>query len=87
MKNMRKISSSSGSLFEKNPKVFELLLFFSNSLEDLVRKSEITGALAETVGIYSVVHPSLSDPSGSVLSRLSTLVHSHSSQQRSNESV
>ena len=39
MKNMR----SRNSLFEKNPKVFEPLLFFSNSLEDIVRISKVTG--------------------------------------------
>ena len=50
------IPRSSDSLFEKNPKVFELQLFFSNSLKDLVRKSNITGTPAETVDISSVVH-------------------------------
>ena len=58
---MRKISRSSGSLFDKNP-VFELLLFSSNSKEDLVRKRKITGALPETVEIYSTFLSSLSDP-------------------------
>ena len=50
------IPRSSDSLFEKNPKVFELQLFFSNSLKDLVRKCNITGTPAETVDISSVVH-------------------------------
>ena len=67
------------SLFEKNPKVCELRLFSSNSLEDLVRKSKITGTLAETEDMYSVAHRILSDPfvpthrrrgKGSVSSRL-----------------
>ena len=43
------IPRSSDSLFVKNPKVFELQLFFSNSLKDLVRKSKITRTPAETV--------------------------------------
>ena len=55
------IPRSSDSLFEKNPKVFELQLFFSNSLKDLVKKSKITGTPAETVDISSVVHHSLRD--------------------------
>ena len=49
------------SLFEKNPKVSELQLFFSNSLKDLVRKSKITGIPADTVDISAVVHCSLRD--------------------------
>ena len=55
------IPRSSDSLFEKNPKVFELQLFFSNSLKDLVKKSKITESPAETVDISSVVHHSLRD--------------------------
>ena len=55
------IPRSSDNLFEKNPKVFELQLFFSNSLKDLVKKSKITGTPAETVDISSVVHHSLRD--------------------------
>ena len=55
------IPRSSDSLFEKNPKVFELQLFFSNSLKDLVRKCNITGTPAETVDISSVVHRFLTD--------------------------
>ena len=55
------IPRSSDSLFEENPKVFELQLFFSNSLKDLVRKSNITGTPAETVDISSVVHRFLRD--------------------------
>ena len=51
----------SESLFEKNPKVFELQLFFLNSLKDLVKKSKITGTPAETVDISSVAHHSLRD--------------------------
>ena len=55
------IPRSSDSLFEKNPKVSELQLFFSNSSKDLVKKSKITGTQAETVDISSVVHRSLRD--------------------------
>ena len=55
------IPRSSDSLFEKNPKVSELQLFFSNSSKDLVKKSKITGTPAETVDISSVVHHSLRD--------------------------
>ena len=55
------IPRPSDSLFEKNPKVFELKLFFLNSLEYLVRKSKITETLTETVDISSVVHRSLRD--------------------------
>ena len=84
------------SLFEKNPKVCELPLFSSNSLEDLVRKSKITGTLTETENMYSVAHRCLSDPfvpthrrrrKGAVSSRLSMLVRSQWSQQRSNVGV
>ena len=55
------IPRSSESLFEKNPKVFELQLFFWNPLKDLVMKSKIMETLAETVDISSVVHRSLMD--------------------------
>ena len=87
------IPRSSDSLFEKNPKVSELQLFFSNSSKDLVRKSKITGIPAEIVDISSVVPASLlKGPicishrhrrKGSVLRRELTLIRSHSSQQRS----
>ena len=36
------ILKSSDSMFEKNPKVSELQLFFSNSMKDRVKKSKIT---------------------------------------------
>ena len=36
------IPKSSDSMFEKNPKVSELQLFFSNSMKDRVKKSKIT---------------------------------------------
>ena len=87
------IPGLSDRLFEINPKVFELPLFSSTSLNDLVRKSKITGTPAETVDINSVVHRSLATHlyliscrrrKGPVLSRLSMLVRSHWSQQRSN---
>ena len=51
------IPRSSDSLFE----VFELQLFFLNSLKDLVRKSKNTGTPAETVDILSVVYRSQGD--------------------------
>ena len=40
--NHKEIPSSSDSLFEKNPKIFELQFFFSNSLKNPVRKNKIT---------------------------------------------
>ena len=43
----------SSSLIERNPKVFEPLLFSSNSVEDHVKNSKITGTWAETVDIFS----------------------------------
>ena len=49
------IPRSSDSLFEKNPKVFEPSNFSLNSLEDLVRKSKITGTPAETGHKFSCV--------------------------------
>ena len=76
----------SDRFFENNPKVFELPLFTSTSLNDLVRRSKITGTPAETVDINSVVHRSLATHlyllschkrEGPVLSRLSMLVRSH----------
>ena len=36
------IPKSSDSMFDKNPKVSELQLFFSNSMKDRVKKSKIT---------------------------------------------
>ena len=47
---IRRLSSS---LIERNLKVFEPLLFSSNSVEDLVKNSKITGTWAETVDIFS----------------------------------
>ena len=41
--NHKEIPSSSDSLFEKNPKIFELQFFFSNSLKVPFRKNKITG--------------------------------------------
>ena len=35
----------SSALIEKNPKVFRLLLFSSNSVKELVKKSKITGTI------------------------------------------
>ena len=43
--NHEEIPRSSDALFENNPKVFELPLFSSTSLEDLVRKSKLMGWL------------------------------------------
>ena len=47
------IPRSSDALFGNNPKVFELPLFSSTSLEDLVRKSKIMGWL---VTYYAVIY-------------------------------
>ena len=47
---IRRLSSC---LIERNPKVFEPLLFSSNSVEDHVKNSKITGTWAETVDIFS----------------------------------
>ena len=41
--NHKEIPSSSDSLFEKNPKIFELQFYFLNSQKDPVRKNKITG--------------------------------------------
>ena len=60
-KKHEEIPRSSDSLFEKNPKVFELQFSFSHSLKDLFRKSKITRTPAETVDTSSVVHRSLRD--------------------------
>ena len=46
-------TSDKKHLIEKNPKVFELLLFASNSVEEHVKNSKITGTWAETVDIFS----------------------------------
>ena len=62
MKGHEEISWSGDSFFEKNRKVFEVPLFSSNSLADLVRKRHISGTLAETVDMYAVVLRSLSHP-------------------------
>ena len=43
----------SSTLTEKNPKVFQPLLFSSNSVKRHVKKSKITGIWVETVDIYS----------------------------------
>ena len=75
-------------MFEKNRNVFELLLFPSNSLEDLIRKRKITGIWAQTVDIYSaLVSNRRRRRNGKVLNGLSTLIHSHRSQQISNVGV
>ena len=47
---IRRLSST---LIEKNPKVFQPLLFSSNSVKEHVKKSKITGTWAETVDIFS----------------------------------
>ena len=41
---------------QKQIKVFELPLHSWDSLEDMIRNSKITGARAETVDIFPVVH-------------------------------
>ena len=52
-KKHEEIRRLSSSLIEKNPKVFEPLLFASNSVEEHVKNSKITGTWAETVDIFS----------------------------------
>jgi len=47
---IRRLSST---LIEKNPKVFQPLLFSSNSVKEHVKRSKITGTWAETVDIFS----------------------------------
>ena len=47
-KKHEEIRRLSSSLIEKTPKVFELLLFASNSVEEHVKNSKITGTWAET---------------------------------------
>ena len=42
-----------GRLIEQNPKVFQPLLFSSNSMKEHHKKSKITGTWAETVDIFS----------------------------------
>jgi len=89
---IRRLSST---LIEKNPKVFQPLLFSSNSVKDHVKKSMITGTWAETVDIFSCASL-LSDrfapsrrhrKSGLLLNRLCSLIHVHQSQQKSNAGV
>ena len=60
MKNNRKSRGQVIVYLRKKPKVCKLSLFFSNSLEDLIRKSKISRAPAETEDMYLVVHRSLS---------------------------
>ena len=45
----------SSALTEKNPKVFQPLLFSSNSVKKHVKKSKITGTWVETVDILALV--------------------------------
>ena len=52
-KKHEEIRRLSSSLIEANPKVFEPLLFASNSVEEHVKNSKITGTWAETVDIFS----------------------------------
>ena len=52
--NHEEIRSLSSRLIEKNPKVFEPLLFASNSVEEHVKNSKITGTWAETVDIFQL---------------------------------
>ena len=47
---IRRLSST---LIDKNPKVFQPLLFSSNSMTEHVKKSKITGTWAETFDIFS----------------------------------
>ena len=52
-KKHEEIRRLSSSLIDKNPKVFEPLLFASNFVEEHVKNSKITGTWAETVDIFS----------------------------------
>ena len=83
------VPHSSDSLFKKNSKVFELQLFFSNSWKDLVKKSRQdhtnSGRICgHIIGCASLLKGPICITQrhrrkGSVLSRLSTLIRSHSS--------
>ena len=42
------------SLIEKNTKVFDLLLFSTNSLEEHVKNNKITKTWAESLDIFNV---------------------------------
>ena len=54
------IRTLSSSLTERNPKVFEPLLFSWNFVEDHVKNNKITGTWVETVDIFNR-HRSSSD--------------------------
>ena len=68
------IHTLSSCLIESNPKVFEPLLFSSNSVEDHVQNSEITGTWAETVNIFSLASL-LKRPICTFSSSLKKMVH------------
>lgn len=60
MKNMRKSLGQAIVFLRKIERFFEVPLFSSNSLADLVRKRHISGTLAETVDMYTGVLRSFS---------------------------
>ena len=82
-KKHEEIRRLSSTLIEKNPKVFQPLLFSSNSLKEHVKKGKITGTWAETVDIFScasllqrtICTFSMSQKSGLLLNRLLSLIH------------
>ena len=85
---IRRLSSS---LIERNPKVFEPLLFSSNSVENHVKNSKITGTWAETVDIFTCASllerlictfSSSQKINGTTLNRLRKLIRFHRSQRR-----
>jgi len=91
-KKDEEIRRLSSSLIEKNLKVFEPLLFALNSVEEHVKNSKITGTWAETVDIQCIqlcittkaTYLCLLNKTenGSVLNRLSTLIHFLRSHQK-----
>ena len=91
MENIRKSLVQVIVCLKKNPKVFELQLFFPNSLKHLVRKARSRNSgrnCGHIIRCASLLKGPICIPQrhrrkSSVLSRLSTLICSYSSQQRS----
>ena len=72
----------SASLIEKNPKVFQPLVFSSNSVKEHLKKSKIMGTWSETASLLKSDRfaPSrIHRKSGLFLNRLSSLIHVHRS--------
>ena len=85
------IRTLSSSLIERKTKVFEPLLFSSNSVENHVKNSKITGTWAETVDIFTCASllerlictfSSSQKKNGTTLNRLRKLIRFHRSQRR-----